>query len=162
MWSWLLEPCPRWVRLLHNPCSFAALVSRRRFGSRCMIPLRRDHCIRSTWSHTLLICVAKRMCSRHGRRVWRWWVGFERKGSGPLLPSRFLTDQPPFFPTKQHPHVCFQQKTSKDPISKRTCMTWSPNLAGITTTQEDRLPESRNQNTRAKIFRSSKSLMQVI
>jgi hypothetical protein len=114
------------------------------------------------WSHTLLLCVAKRMCSRHGRRVWRWWMGFERKGSGPLLPSRFLTDQPPFFPTKQHPHVCFQQKTSKDPISKRTCMTWSPNLAGITTTQEDRLPESRNQNTRAKIFRSSKSLMQVI
>jgi hypothetical protein len=105
MWSWLLEPCPRWVRLLHNPCSFAALVSRRRFGSRCMIPLRRDHCIRSTWSHTLLICVAKRMCSRHGRRVWRWWVGFERKGSGPLLPSRFLTDQHPFFPTKQHSHL---------------------------------------------------------
>ena len=67
------------------------------------------------FGRTLSFCVAKRDGSRHDKESLAMSgliLCEDRKGSGPLLPSRVLTDRPSFSPPpvlakQRHPHVRF-------------------------------------------------------
>jgi len=63
MWSWAIEPCPRWVRLLHNHAASPRPCHAGDLGLRACPP-EKDHCM---FGRTLLFCVAKRDGSRRDK-----------------------------------------------------------------------------------------------